>query len=916
MRQNHEKSNEEQQDKCLLQDFGLFLGFASLSIAEESDGKDIVESVFTWYKKKLFDHLSYEESSQVFEEFREYFYKPRFFFLFGKFDIAVISLVDDFQFASRAFRPYNTSIANIKNRGLKDNKINPPFYRKVISGPTPRFTDNDTAKSISRLVHNDYPLIAITQLKLNDFNLGKIGTAYLRTNIRILHDILNPLRNTRKDFRYVICESYSWNEISLCVFADSYEVCFSIIERVRELTIGEVKEVVTHEKTQKNLKEVMEKCVGKQDSCSLFLSTFTTLGFDFDILEALQSGNREHRGQQLYKSISKKDKIIPFSKWYVKPSQFNRVRNIINANDVSISAGKGDFIFPPLEEIYNGVFTYEFIRQLAETRREKKLIGIVEEIQTTLVSMPRHKDNHAEGKFIPDVLDYNNFVEKFYFHPQEQIETLHKYMEELRIPKVLREGIINAISTYNNHIKSPIYFSSFIELHPFISFLIEKVKEYALNTRGGEEANQENIALAQRHLDQAFHAYMYAFHNRFHSSYITEDMDEFSVFFDGGIHQLITAFGGLYKVITEKFGNPQSLIYLEGDPIFSTSNWALRVNYFHVFHPEKLFAVILQEVGQQTPGRFEPDCPLFHYHSFSKGKNAASKNIENEIIEALPILNEPDYAFLKELITPAFFEHLFADMLGYNLMYLRDFDLYEYWCWGYFCSTPINYYKNQNKYLVREIQFNRFLLRQLVTLYFYDKEKFESYSLSFSSYVDDEYAKKSKIFKKFIVKFLSVESVQDMLSGWDDFIEDEFNTIFSPDLTIDKYRKSETFNERIECIYKNLDVGSVVEIGENEDDFVFIQGLIYAYLTKIKETSCTPQESNHVLFREGEPIGEKFEPKINPSDTVKVLFDPIGGVFIKDAKTRRLIYKYRSVAHMSLWDISVKNRNKYIQDNS
>lgn len=132
--------------------------------------------------------------------------------------------------------------------------------------------------------------------------------------------------------------------------------------------------------------------------------------------------------------------------------------------------------------------------------------------------------------------------------------------------------------------------------------------------------------------------------------------------------------------------------------------------------------------------------------------------------------------------------------------------------------------------------------------------------------------------------FLAVHrsSEQDTISQTCERIEEEAD------------RLREKLNRGEVCLYDRVNDKSM---------FKFTETLFYAYLGLLADR-----------FGEGEILLDRRadgRPKVKPSNA-KALFDPIGGIFTHDPRTRRERFRYRSGLTMSLWDLGQKEKKRLV----
>ena len=167
---------------CVMGDAGLAVCLLSAPFQRELQffSTEIDGAVFQKYREAVRRNFSGTTLESDASEFASAFYRPAPYYLFGRFDLAILTLVDDFEFSSRTFHPFDPMMAD----GPKDYFEN--FLHKVITGPTPTFDDKSTLIDLARrtfLAPVRKPLFGLSLFKLNNSLLVGTGTTLLRTAV-------------------------------------------------------------------------------------------------------------------------------------------------------------------------------------------------------------------------------------------------------------------------------------------------------------------------------------------------------------------------------------------------------------------------------------------------------------------------------------------------------------------------------------------------------------------------------------------------------------------------------------------------------------------------------------------------------------------------------------------------------------
>jgi hypothetical protein len=152
-------------NRRLMGDAGIAVCLLSLPFQHEKTFYDReIQTIYANYRNAVRNNFGHAARENLKSEFN-YFYKPSAYFLFGRFDLAVISLIDDFDFSSRTFHPFDPML-DVGNKPYFEN-----FFCRVITGPTPCLDPQTNIVTRARqtfLAEPRKPLFAMTVLKVSN----------------------------------------------------------------------------------------------------------------------------------------------------------------------------------------------------------------------------------------------------------------------------------------------------------------------------------------------------------------------------------------------------------------------------------------------------------------------------------------------------------------------------------------------------------------------------------------------------------------------------------------------------------------------------------------------------------------------------------------------------------------------------
>lgn len=903
---------------------GIFLGLISLPVGygKEFYVNEFQEGLFNNYRESVRNNFKGKVDNTSLEAFEKYLYLPYSYYLFGRFDIGILSLIDEFEFGCRRFHPFDP----MAPKGKKAYAEN--FKYQVISGHYPKIDNREDMLKIASetfLAEEKLPLVGICCLKLNNSLLIGSGIELLKSVIYFIKKKTRQLLKERSDnkTRVMTVISYSWHELVLIVFSDGYKKISDLITDIRERTFGDLKKVGNHipdfdysdfiirHRSLNSEIMTLDNC-SKLDIAKthLFENSITTFGFDFEIYKSLNEEGIDNG--DLLKKIEDKDDINMFTRWFVRPGHLKEAVKKIKGDDadkVSIAIGRGDFIYPDYYDNKESK-TREYIEKLVTAAKEDDLNNHVTQTYTIL-DIPTDLSEFS----LEDVND-----EHFYFLKNlqslkvsvEDLETLKNKLQALGVPKILKVKILNIFSNFNDGILDTILFGYFAELTGFMEAVSGYIKQDS-----GHKLRQVN-----KFLEVFTAVFEQAYRNRFHQSYRMNELTDFTIEYKGGIHQLVTCFDSAFKAICSQLGNPHSFAYISGDSCVFTTSSCVRLNYFHIFQPEIFVAVAIHEAANFLPfDRLDPTDEKFkelreifsesktdrsEKYNLKKGKLFWEKEDENkdiplqkkEITELLDLEKE-----LKDFLTFKYFRYVLVDLISFYFTYNQDVQLFSYWYWNVFMQTPDSF-ESLNQ--VDEDQFIGFLLRYLTVLKLSERQHEVDLSLPPNRKIEKYWKKWAEASLKLLDKLFKVPDVLGKFNSMIDLLHELFENVFkdikdTPDV-VEKIKKARkrvlTLSGKI---LKSLEDGKVFpfDIGDL-DSFQFTQAVFYAYLRLIKGEGG---KKNSILIRDNEG-----NPRIDPENDSAILFDSSGGIFTHDPLTRRQYYKFRAALTMTLWDMGMREK--------
>lgn len=910
---------------CILDKASIFVGLTSLPIGRESEFRKRLKGMFEEHRKKVSRHFS-PESKESFKDF----FLPQFYYTFSSFDLAVLSLINDFEFPTQTFHPYHplwpdhidkSQISINKQENQTSDKIS-SFYHQVNIGLVPRFSPGELSEAVN-LAKNTFlkdqplPLIAICQLKLNNEPLIGTGTDFLRCVIRGLRlhfEEENPKKDgiRQKNLQIIILRSITWSELTLILFSTSYDMIARSLLKIRSMKVGDLAQILKGADKRDPLEGNLEnwECLAQLfmkrirnatgiesvleefSDTPVFMNSTTTMGFRFELFE-------EGIHAQNIKPIDEQDKIYPFCRFLAEPAHLgNAIKKTVGkplnecSDDILLCAGRGDFVYPlwKSEHFEIPISTKEFIKLLAEKFRREDSETHISGINIIISKSPNSllQEEMKLDRLIPEMkgknLSLKNCLRDFVIDIERVKKQIHEPMKRATLPKVVTLRIINAIALYNEGIQDEFLFSNFLELRSYIEVLLNNIVS-KISERDDSYLSTSN------YLNTAVDIFEKAWRNRFHATWRLGEITDFNLDFKGGIQQIVTALDGAYKALTSILGKPGAIAVVAGSPRISSTEMSIELNYFDIFQPEFFAARSSHEAA----------C-----HKYEEISSLITSPVRDDlIVEEISHLRRalPEYTEWFDPITTPFSPKLFfkilADMCALKFTFFNDIDLFMFWYRNIFIVDPIAWKIQNGKSTSKDEGLMDFLVRLFLVL----GDSYDTTNI-ISNYWSKDVLPELNIDQKAIEEFHTV--IKEVLSNSKLFrsLLNNF-THYISDLALKINFNISKAKEYVVQMESDLNSGRVCRYNiENhkpdESRFMFVQSLFNAYLSLLKKKSGV---GNVLLERDknGEPI-------FSPEKDAKILFDKRGGTFIFDHDLMSWYFRVRCAFIMSLWDMSTKEK--------
>jgi hypothetical protein len=861
-------------------------------------------------------------------------YVPIPYLIFGSYDLAILSLIDDFSLGNRIFGPLHTYRTPISNYNYK---------YQIISGIANNISDKygsitDFAKRTFLSKENIRPWLAITRLKINNGLL--IGTG-----VKIIELIQNYIS-------YLITKNYYLSKLDLISILsfDSYEitvVAFSdkyslITELISEIRTSSIERICALMKINPEIFKIslLGKYYDHQKfndlrNCHIFTNTHTTIGVDL---------------RSLYSNIKLDETVNLLVKLDVKPGHLGNVLNLISKikhTNISLCPGESTLL---LSSQFND--SELFIPTGHEISSIKGIYNHINKIDTLIYTQLDQKDitlctpEHS----ISLTLELSKSSISFGI---EDIIEIKKKLCSIGFSKVVTDRLIRMLGDYNQCIKDPFLFVYFCELYSFLVNVCNLIHNQVDKISQSISSNSLTSEVYELHkfISLCIDQFEKAYYCRLHQGYNFQDISDINLEFNGGIQNLLSGYNEFYaaltKLVAESYNKslPESFILVSTDDRISSDWPRIRINYMQLFHPELFFSVMGKEAFNNVFASYLPD----DIHNSFENQFLTTSQSFSFFLNRLEL--SADFKdTLNTFIKNEGLTYYIVDFLTFRLSYNNDYGQFYYWYMMNLIQTP-EVYGPQKK--PDKKKFIQMVFRLMLVLFTQKNERIindfarDIFYVPFDSILSEHW--RSCIqdfrtlfeFKPFLKgnSTIDINNVQPILLIFKD-ISCTANSIFikllKQENPKEKYdyslalRRISKINTLRNSYLKSLNEGIPVFYDNAQSPTEFISAISLAYLTLCSPPEINKRQAmngkkhtskpsmqfiNYVQKRDsyGLPINIQKLPHIVKRAKVcsPFLIDMQGGVFTISFTERKFYLRIRSMMIMSMMDFALKRKIRY-----
>jgi hypothetical protein len=922
-------------------DCGLFIGLVTEPIGEKDFyEKEFENGIFPEYLSKL----NTKKLSSTIKD--PTLYNPNAYHIFGEYDLAILSLVDDLNFGLRVFHPSHGYFSKTK-------KENSTYNHQNICGLTTYKNENFTLKKLAKrtfLKGNQtkrYPFIGITKIKLNNGLLIGNGVDFIEKIKDKLNDIKNSIKEEKgKDLKKVTPEieiinidSFCSNEITTVCFANGFSVIGDYIFQIRKLKLSDIN--INNVFINNSLLLNAKLCSSAEVlSSHLIAETYSVLGYDY---------NYKKKDFNFLKEYDDGVKIRFQCNWNIRPGHLNDFFEIDLLRNIGIN--RKDCIYPAGVNTVVTQHNFDQVLNIHGKVLSKNNYKHIKQIKTTIFTTDGRINDQEVKNEHPGLTEYlKNFI-----FTRDEIYEIRKALNECNVAKVNRERILKMYNNFNNCISDPVFFVSFIELKGFLNGIKNEILKNWKETFLKAEINDSNK------LDE-FHAWLNitikyferAYNNRFHQSNKLRELPDTSLEFNGGIQQLISVFDAVYKAVLNPLGSNYcytDFVHISGYERVHSVKHALRLNILHIINPELFVTTVYKEGTNFYIDRIIPK---------DKTVESGNKNVVDEInmlnnfddfinngalfytniifkIQQSTEYDKNKYKEILDYLDNELIFDIYTDIVALSVGYMEYLDILIYWYSLYFIQMTDCYTVNKDGRKLKTNSSVRFIIRLFILLVYYEKTKSPEYELALKEIL--KINQKILPVNDFEVIYNFTRMLFDVLNQKNIYKENSFFSTSSKLaesackrqvlIEFDEHKKNTEITRKARAShqdkylfyrrqeYDNLQEEIKLSIKEgtaitnfyikdennNITDQKYSSGYIQRFLLAYLDFLKTELESKkHDTY-------SKNKPEI---DDIELLCDPQGGLLIHNPSKRKDFFKYRAVFYKTVLDYSTKIKLAYM----
>jgi hypothetical protein len=686
-------------------DIGKYSIHLALASVSQQDPASFIKQV----KNEFYENRAKERKENFRLDKDDVIYKPLCYYLLGNYDLAFISIIDNFKFAHRLFEP------------LQGESSGPHAFQCYCGLSLGQNAESENV--INKNLNKGKYFLAVCNLKLNNGLLIGNGNDLLDITVDLIKSSLDKFS---ADLDYLVSYSFSCFEITLYLFVDVSSKLSDIILEIRRLKLSSVEEpkkenIILHslyyELEQTELSQLSKGDRDKKfNSVSLLSDTQTYFGIHSDLIEL--------DNQDEYVSNAMKIDLVTELEIQVKPGHYRDFINKIEKDKMlketfkfdirRMIIGKSDYLLEGKSKKLsdNIIFLKKlFGNKLQDGVNSDSLFQDIRKIRTKVI-FKCNLDMMDGGGSNSNRFNLINHLEKLTI-AKDRLTNVNRWLKELKVARQMRFKVLKIFTNFNNGIQDVILFPFFLDFYWFIDSLYLFIQDShnqmikapeKMGIKGGFLLDYPySVNKLESDLTNWITVFQEGYRVRILNGYQFEDIIDFDLDFNSSVQQLLSSYSTMCNEMGRMFyskdtNNHFAPIILLNDK--DTQSNYLSINYavHHFTSPEFIYATVTKEILNRIDVDSEKIKNLVRGEQFKGMLEHTSENLHSTIFDSL---------IQDGIISMKYFA---VDSIRFVLTYGMKYQLYEYWFWSYNFQNSSLF---DNLGLMNEEQFKSELVRLL-----------------------------------------------------------------------------------------------------------------------------------------------------------------------------------------------------------
>ncbi|OJV16103.1 hypothetical protein [Dyadobacter sp. 50-39] len=831
-------------------------------------------------------------------------YEPLTYHLFGNFDVAFISLIDNNKFTQKIFFPESDGISSQINVDTNSYQVLTGLWCKQSSEETRNFVDTYSKKKF----------ICITNLKLSNGFLVGNGYGFLKS----VEDLVSEkVKEIDSETEVIFLQSFSWFEVSLIIFTNSVDKIPALVDQLRELTIKNLSQIDYVLSNSLYSSFVKPTELSHLEDYHIFADSQSYIGIEYN---AFIDPNHD------FTKIDLKTQI----EWQVKPGQLSKLVqqlnevNIFNFEEKQIYSitGKSDYWIPEVSDSLDNnhklfhTFLSEDEAQSNDGQKEKQAIRDYIRSYKTKTLIPLNIENR-NTEFSSTRFPHP-FKSALYIDAQE-IRATYNQLKSLKISRHIRQKINKIFFNYNNGIQDPVLCIYFNDFYNFIKrlriFIQEEHGKFNRTFKSNEDYSEESsktVYEIERILSDYIQAFEEGYHIRTLNCYQFEEIFDFDLDLNSSIQQLLTTYNTIVidiadsLVYNESYGHPQ-IVQLN---LRNTESNLISINYniYHLTAPEFVFFTLGKEI----------------LNSFARDKNSNQHDLAILINTYRDMIRNSRDPFIATMDTERLLVPQSYAIDAIQLVYIchLDIELFEYWFWMYNFQHTSMY---TTKGVFDEFHFKKELFRLVLLVGVFSTEQIDKLTCPIEE-VASFWSRYFPAIKRAVLSilqdnkrllydltknlkpFIKSTSTEDNISDFGRKVDGIKASFLSRSDTANRLLDIEKFFTNIYSNNPHTIYHFERDSGESKSDF--LRKIMYSYLRLIFEKNGKSVAILRRKWSDGTP-SEIFMDHVNNKDKL-FLIDPLGGQFFTNKRNEKVYYSIQTNMLRTLWSYALLSKRDFL----